>query len=200
MESSNTQTSKSLRGRSTVPVASRDRARERERRSAEAAKQGKKRQRQKQRIGFHPTVIAALVVVVIIMLLLVAKPLENYYQQRNEIARLQTSISAKQQEKAQLEEEIKRYDDPDYVREQARNRLGVIEQGETAFRVLDPRLQRESAGQISQREEESNRTWYSVLWDSVTEPATPEEAQGEPPADDTDTRMPIQPDPAAVPQ
>lgn len=197
---SRSQSSKPHRGRSTVPVSSRDRARERERASAEAAKKGRKALKERAQGKMNPGVAALIVLSVIVVLWIVAQPLSNFYEQRQEIARLQESIVAKQQEKDRLQDTIERYNSEEYVKEQARNRLGVIDKGETAFRVLDPRLQREAAGTITEREEAQSRTWYEVLWDSITEPPSAGPSENEDPGPGEDTHMPLQPDPEGMPQ
>lgn len=197
---SRSQPSKPHRGRSTVPVSSRDRARERERASAEAAKKDRAARKERMKGKVTPGTAALIAGTLILALWILTQPLSNFYEQRQEIQRLHESIAAKQQKKEDLQERIERYKSDDYVKEQARNRLGVIENGETAFRVLDPRLQREAAGTIAEREAAQSREWYEVLWDSITEPPASATADGEDPRAEEDTHMPLQPGPEDMPQ
>lgn len=126
--------------------------------------------------------LAVIAVVLLLILGAVYAPMKNFFDGRTEIARLEESIAAKQAEKDALTQEIARYDDEQFVREQARRRLGVIEPGETAWRVVDPRLSPESSVTTSPDDEAIQPKWYEVLWDSVaTEP---------PPA--TDMHLPVQ--------
>ena len=140
-----------------VPVSSRDRATE----TISAA-------RAPFRLGAMG--IVALAVVVLLILITIAIPLRNYFQQRSEIARTEASILSKEQQIGELDEELQRYRSEAYLREQARLRLGVIEPGETAFRILDPALENDSTVTSDGTEVEPRGTWYATLWDSVTEP------------------------------
>lgn len=106
--------------------------------------------------------------VLIAVVLIVRAPLANYIEQRAEIQRLEAEIAAQKQEKIELQEEIARYNDDAYIREQARARLGVIDPGEMAFRVMDPEL--DNAGADTGVEEEANvpeQKWYQLLWNSI---------------------------------
>lgn len=161
------------RRRRTVPVSSRD-----------AAGATKKPRRPRVRLGTAE--IGVLVVVTILILAAIAVPLRNYFQGRSEIARLNESIAAKEIEKEMLLDEIERYNDEAFIREEARRRLGLVEPGETAFRIIDPAMEHDSATITSDEDETEPRAWYEVLWDSIAvppEPAVPE----------TRTQMPLLP-------
>lgn len=156
----------------TVPVASRERAR-RERQQARALKQRKPLFKQ------DLTSWAILIAVLIAVLLAIAVPLRNYYEGRSEIARLNDSIAALEQRKTELETEIAKYDDPEYVKQEARRRLGVMEPGETAWRIMDPRMTQ--GENITTDQAPDDRSWPEVLWDSLREVPAPEAPA--PPAD-----------------
>lgn len=156
-----------------VPVSSRDRATE----TVSAA-------RAPFRLGAMG--IVALAVVVLLILITIAIPLRNYFQQRSEIARTEASILSKEQQIGELDEELQRYHSEAYLREQARLRLGVIEPGETAFRILDPALENDSSVTSDGTEEKPRGTWYATLWDSVTEPELLESDDELPPPDMAD--------------
>ncbi len=127
--------------------------------------------------------IVALSVVVLLILVTIAIPLRNYFQQRSEIAHTEVSIAAKEREISQLSDDLERYQSEAYIREQARLRLGVIEPGETAFRILDPALENEHSVTSDGTEPEPMGPWYENLWDSVTEAeALVEQAELPPPA------------------
>ncbi len=132
--------------------------------------------------------IGVLVTVTILILVTIAVPLRNYYQGRSEIARLSESIEAKEQEKEELLRQIERYGDEAYIREEARRRLGLIQPGETAFRIINPAMEQEPTVTTPQGEEEDEpRTWYEVLWDSIS---TPPELP--PPPVDPGAQLPIE--------
>ena len=174
----NTSAGKPRRGRRprTVPVTSRDRARREEREAREARARAKVRVPLLQR---DLTSTAVLITVVLVVLIAVAVPLRNYYEGRSEIARAQASIEALEQQKGELEADIKRYQDPGYVEQEARRRLGALEEGEQAWRIIDPRMT--PSNPLTADGASDDRSWPEVLWDSLrTAPAAEPEPQPEP--------------------
>lgn len=171
--------------RRSVPVSSR--------KAAGAPRQ--KPRKQKARLGAFE--IGILVSVALVVLLIIAVPLRNYFQQRSEIARLTESIAMKQAEKERLQSEIEDYRSEAYVREQARQRLGVIAQGETAYRIIDPRMDRDSSVTSDVEAENLERPWYEILWTSISEPEMVLEEEAE---ERLDTRMPIEPGTETLPE
>lgn len=113
-----------------------------------------------------------LIVASILALLLTSVPLNNYYAGRAEIARLNESIVAKQAEKDRLLSDIEKYKSDSYIEQEARRRLGVVAPGETAFRILDPRMKHADSVTTDKEAEANSRLWYEVLWDSVSVPPT----------------------------
>lgn len=113
-----------------------------------------------------------LIVASILALLLTSVPLNNYYAGRAEIARLNEAIVAKQAEKERLLTDIEKYKSDSYIEQEARRRLGVVAPGETAFRILDPRMQHADSVTTDKQAEANSRLWYEVLWDSVSVPPT----------------------------
>lgn len=164
----------------SVPVASRE-AERRERKAAKA--------RAKTRPGFRQRDLAStgiLIVVILLVLAAIAVPLRNYYEGRGEIARAQASIAALEAEKQQLETDIEHYQDNDFVEQEARRRLGVLAEGETAWRIVDPRMSGRESITSDAAEVTDNRVWPEVLWDSLREDpesdgvSDPEPSEGEP--------------------
>jgi TolA-binding protein len=107
-----------------------------------------------------------------------ASSMRAYLQQRSHIEDLQAQISQTKGAIAQLEREKARWDDPSYVKEQARLRFGYVDPGETSWQVLD------SAGQPIGDEPTLNNPddvipqqptpWWDKAWGSV-------ELAGDPP-------------------
>ena len=101
---------KPKKSRTTVPVASRAADRKAARPSSPAlAGSGRSRDRLDM-VGFGVLVLVALLILAVI-----AVPLRNYYQGRTEIARLNESIIAKQDEKEFLLSEIEKYQSDAYI-------------------------------------------------------------------------------------
>lgn len=161
----------------TVPVASRDAAR---------AKARAKKPRRMEMLKGDIVGVAVLITVVLIVLIAIAVPLRNYYSGREEIARLEASIESKKQQKTELEEKIDRYNDPAYVEQEARRRLGMMAPGETAWRIIDPRMQSDAITTSRGDEIDPDTPWHTVIWDSLREiPEKQPETEGapeEPPA------------------
>lgn len=164
---------KPFRGRRprTVPVASRDRARRAEREAREARARAKVKVPLLQR---DLTSTGVLIAVVLVVLVAVAVPLRNYYEGRSEIARAQASIEALEQQKGELEADIERYQDPGYVEQEARRRLGALEEGEQAWRIIDPRMT--PSNPLTADGAADDRSWPEVLWDSLRTAPAPEPA------------------------
>lgn len=160
---------KPKKSRTTVPVASRAADRKAAQSSAPAVAGSGRSRNRLDLVGFGVLVLVALLILAVI-----AVPLRNYYQGRTEIARLNESIIAKQDEKETLLSEIEKYESDAYIEQEARRRLGVIDEGEVAFRILDPEITSGDTMTTDQEAEAESRDWYEVLWDSVAEEPDPE--------------------------
>jgi cell division protein FtsB len=95
-----------------------------------------------------------------------------------EIQRLEASIST-------LEDELARWQNPEYIQVQARERLGWVMPGEIGFIVLGPDGQPLGAGTPIQRsgtlpEDEHPQVWFERLWLSVGTADNPEPAPKQP--------------------
>lgn len=151
-----------------VPVAGREhRAAEVERRRV-AAKQLRK-QRKKRTSGISIFRTAIFLVIIILVVLMVSVPLRNYFEQRGEITRAVARVAALQSQEKDLHEQLDQWKSDDFVRQQARKRLGAIEPGERAYRVLseapvdgddDPQHQEAAAHHTGEH-------WWQVMWRSV---------------------------------
>lgn len=149
----------------TVPVASRAHTQAGKRAPVKTAKAKPPRQRGRvDLLGY-----AIILFVLLAILWAVATPLRNYYSGRAEIARLEESITANQAEKDRLLEEIDKYKSDAYVEQEARRRLGLVAEGETAYRIMDPHMNSEDSVTTDRRAEEDKRPWYEVLWDSIAD-------------------------------
>ena len=158
---------------------------------------------QKRRIRLGATEIGVLVAVSIVVLVMIGMPLRNFFQQRSDIARVTASIEAKEAEKQRLIGELEKYKSEAFLKEQARVRLGVIEPGETAFRILSPELEAESSTGNTQAEEDQQRPWYNLLWESIATEDTDYligNSTEETPATSEVSRLPISPTEAPPPE
>ncbi|AWT25724.1 Cell division protein FtsL [Corynebacterium provencense] len=151
----------------------------------------------------NPVVVAVSVLVLAAVVVSVATPLRNFFEQRAAIAEVNATIERQEAEKQALTEEIARYGSEAYVREQARTRLGLVEPGETAYRLMDPDISSGADYVPGEVEEtpEPEKPWYSRLWGAVATPPEPAAGGGEdstPPPSGESPNLPV--DPGADPQ
>jgi cell division protein FtsB len=81
--------------------------------------------------------MAILVLVAAILVVSYASSMRAYLQQRGQISDLRAQIASSQTDIKSLEREKRRWNDPEYVRQQARARFGWVLPGETAYQVID---------------------------------------------------------------
>jgi cell division protein FtsB len=84
----------------------------------------------------HPRLTAraaVLAVVSLILLTLAVAPLRALIDQRNHLAQLEQQADHLERRNTQLEERIDRFNDPAYLERLARECLGMVRPGETAF-------------------------------------------------------------------
>lgn len=80
----------------------------------------------------------ALIVVVLILVMSYASSLRIWIATEQENAENRAAIERSQARIDELNADLTRWDDPDYVRAQARDRLGWVMPGETGYRVIGP--------------------------------------------------------------
>lgn len=120
-----------------------------------------------------PLALLLVLVVLLILVVSIAAPLRNYTEQRKELKAINAEIQAQEQRRDELDAQLKRYRSDDYVREQARTRLGLIEPGESAYRIISPRIRAgnpESQDAPGSMDLPDTRPWYEQLWDSISVP------------------------------
>jgi cell division protein FtsB len=112
-----------------------------------------------------------LVLVLSVLTISYASSLKAYFQQHSQIEDLRSQIASSQSSITHLEAEKARWDDPAYVREQARARFGYLMPGQTSYVVIgqdgkplaaqstlsDPRTSTSSAP----------TAWWTAEWRSV---------------------------------
>jgi cell division protein FtsB len=113
---------------------------------------------------------AILVMVLAVLAVSYASSLRAYLEQRSHISDVKAQIAERRASIAELEQEKERWEDPAYVRAQARERFGYVKPGETPFVVLDDGEPLESEAELSDPDSiapEPERTWIDDAWDSM---------------------------------
>jgi hypothetical protein len=125
-----------------------------------------------------------LVLVLAVLTVSYASSMRAYLQQRSHISDLKSQIALREANITDLEREKARWDDPAYVRQQARE-LNYVMPGDTAYVVLDENgepLQRESElTDPTTIARKAPTAWWSTAWQSVELAGNPPPPQ-KPPA------------------
>ena len=113
----------------------------------------------------------ALVLVTITVLLLPS--VGTYARQRSELETLRSSIQAKTAEQAGLLQQIGRWDDPAYIKQQARDRINLVMPGERKYMVIGEVAEDEAVPvNESPNQVRTDLPWMDALWDTVKRSAT----------------------------
>jgi cell division protein FtsB len=126
---------------------------------------------------------AILVLVLAVLTVSYASSLRAYLQQRAHITDLKSQIALRQASISDLEREKRRWEDPAYVRQQARE-LNYVMPGETSYVVLD-----ENGEPLDRSSELTDpatvarkppTAWWSTAWQSVELAGDPPEPEPPP--------------------
>jgi cell division protein FtsB len=120
--------------------------------------------------GFSVTRRAlTLIAVLAILGLSYARSLTVYLSQEREIHAIELANEQRQAAIAALEDEVERWADPDYVRAQARERLGWVLPGEIGYRVIagDGELFGVPEELVVADVAADQGPWYQQVWSSV---------------------------------
>lgn len=114
----------------------------------------------------------ALFVLVLVLAVSYFNSMRVYFDQDRQIQAARYEIQQKSEAIADLESELTRWQDPAYVKAQARTRLGWVMPGEVGYRVIgadgkpiDTTVQIDQTGTVPPDEEPP--TWYQSMWGSV---------------------------------
>ena len=117
----------------------------------------------------------ALLVVMIAITIMLAPTVKIFFEKRAEIAELQADIAAKQSEQNDLRRQVSRWQDPNYVKQQARDRINMVMPGETGYWVFGSDLPAGSssgAAGAGLAQDPAELPWVDSLWDSIRRSAT----------------------------
>ena len=102
------------------------------------------------------------------LLLAYAYPVRVYLTQQAEIAALEDSQADQSQRIDQLNIQAAKWNDPEYIKSQARKRLHMVLPGEKQYVVVDPSAgQADAAGAPGPNGANGPKPWYGKLWSSV---------------------------------
>jgi len=135
-------------------------------------------------ITWRLVVLAAAVLGTMILL---GQSLRIYFVQAGQIAEERERIAATKKAIAEQKDEVERWKDPEYVRAQARVRLGWVMPGETGYRVIGPDGNPiDGSETVGALVEAPKGPWYEQMWTSVQ--------VADEPAEDPDSKRPTDDD------
>ncbi|MET3921334.1 septum formation initiator family protein [Arthrobacter sp. UYEF20] len=117
----------------------------------------------------------ALFVVMIAITIMLAPTVKIFFEKRAEIAALQGDISAKQSQQNDLKRQVSRWQDPNYVKQQARDRINMVMPGETGYWVFGsdlPAGEPGGAAGAASTPDPAKLPWVDTLWESIRRSAT----------------------------
>ncbi|MDT0457800.1 septum formation initiator family protein [Streptomyces sp. DSM 41527] len=106
---------------------------------------------------------ALLALVMCSLVVALAYPIRQYVSQRSDIADQRRKAQDAGAALDRLREQKARWQDPDFVRQQARRHLHYLMPGETGYIVQDG----SAAGSAPKGPQAAQRPWYENLWDTV---------------------------------
>jgi cell division protein FtsB len=112
-----------------------------------------------------------------------------YFSQQREIAQTKAEIASHQTQITRLQDEIERWNDPSYVKAQARDQLGWVLPGEVGYRVVDENGDVVGGVDVTTppAPDSTDQAWYETLWGSVRnadQPVVVAESAAQKPVDD----------------
>jgi len=112
----------------------------------------------------------ALITIIFIFTLTLAPPIKNYFTQRAQISALKSQVASDRTALEKARAELNKWQDPNYVKSQARERLHFVMPGERQYIVTGTDITK-SQPQTTQiaRQLPAGAPWYTKLIASVTE-------------------------------
>lgn len=112
-----------------------------------------------------------LLSVVLLLIASYTSTLHAWWEQRSEIQATKAKIVVQKQQIVALKDQKLRWDDPAYVKQQAKERFGWVVPGEVGYRVIgaDGTVKGDVPTLDAPPTATSQTEWYDKLWGSVKE-------------------------------
>jgi cell division protein FtsB len=129
---------------------------------------------------------AILILLVAVLTVSYASSMRAYVQQRSHISDLKAEIAQRSSSIDDLEREKKRWKDPAFLEQQARERFGFVFPGETSYQVLDADGNTlggaDTLHDADQVVRKAPTAWWDTAWQSVEIAGDPAKADSGPAA------------------
>ena len=106
-----------------------------------------------------------LIGLVVVLALAYTYPLRVYLEQESQIAEMERALVDRRGEIAEAQKQLQKWNDPEYLRIQARERFNYVREGETPLRVVDSEEGARDATELTPAGAPDR--WYDTLWSSV---------------------------------
>ena len=114
--------------------------------------------------------VLALSAIFFILALTIAPPVKNYFTQRAQISAVKAQLSADNSALQKAREELLLWQDPDYIKSQARERLHFVLPGERQYIVTDGENNPQQSGTTKIASSLADgQPWYARLIASISE-------------------------------
>ena len=116
----------------------------------------------------------ALAVVMIAITIMLTPTVKIFFDKKAEIDALNADIAASQVQQDSLRQQVSRWQDPNYVKQQARDRINMVMPGETGYWVFGSDLPAGSSSSQSgaAAQDPADLPWVDSLWESIRRAAT----------------------------
>lgn len=108
-------------------------------------------------------------VTLFLLLLALAPPLQRYFSQRAQISAASAKVNALQSSVDQVQQELEKWRDPNYVKSQARARLHFVMPGERQYLIDTGNGFTASAEESIASDIPTSLPWYTKLISSITQ-------------------------------
>ena len=114
--------------------------------------------------------VLALSAIFFILALTIAPPVKNYFTQRAQISAVKAQLSADNSALQKAREELLLWQDPEYIKSQARERLHFVLPGERQYIVTDGENNPQQSGRTKIASSLADgQPWYARLIASISE-------------------------------
>jgi cell division protein FtsB len=125
--------------------------------------------------------LLVLAIVMAVLTMLLTPNVHTFLLQRAEISSLEADIASQQSQESAYQQELARWDDPAYIKQQARDRVSMLMPGETGYWVygadgISSDSHTVAKGSANSAAPASQQPWLDGLWDSIKKSASTEVA------------------------
>lgn len=115
------------------------------------------------------TRLLILFIVLFAMAVTLAPPTQHYFAQRAQISALEASVESNKKKLIEARAELERWQDPNFVKSQARSRLHFVLPGERQYIILGAESNEDSEDSASINQDfPLGVPWYSRIISSIT--------------------------------